>query len=527
MSTHVISSPLTGLLPAHALLHHVIQMALKKECGQRYQAVTDLLEALRGSSSEGLAVTVSPEPEVHSIAVLPFTNLSSDPEQEYFCDGLAEELIDALARLDGLRVVGRTSSFQFRGEGHDLREVGQKLSVRTVLEGSVRKAGNRLRVNAQLIDTDDGYHVWSERYDRELTDVFAVQDDIAAAVLEKLKGQLLGTRDTPRVPSVTSLEAYNLFLQGRHFFEKLTRAELEKAVRCFEGALEIASGYGQAHAGLALARTLQAGLSFAPPRQIMPSAKESALTALRLDDSLAEAHVALGLVSHWYEWDRAAAERHYQRAFELSPGDMYPGNWYALLLLVQGRVDAAVVEIRRVIDRDPLAPFSRFVLGLALVAGRQFDAAIEETKVGLSLQPHYSPLYWPMGWALGALGRYGEAVEVLRPGTLAAPGDPHPLAQLGWALGHAGERDEAAAILRDLEQRRAGEYVSGYMMAISCLGVGDHEKAISWLEQAAEERDCLLDYVYTWPSFDPLRSDGRFAAVLRAMNFPNAGHASA
>ena len=251
------------------------------QTGTTVGTVADLHSELRGVKRALRDGTTAGEQAMPSIAVLPFANMSADPEQEYFCDGLAEELIDALARLDGLRVTARTSAFQFRGKGHDLHEVADKLGVSTILEGSVRKAGNRLRINAQLINASDGFHLWSERYDREMDDIFAVQDAIAHAVVESLKVQLLGDAGASLVRSpADSLEAYNLVLKGHYYVERLTGLALEKGAECFSQALVIEPSNARAHAGLASTRARQASLNFVAPHEVMPGAKEAALKAL-------------------------------------------------------------------------------------------------------------------------------------------------------------------------------------------------------------------------------------------------------
>ena len=306
------SSSLTG----------VIVRSLHKSRSQRYQAIADLLDELGIATAP--AIQAPSQPDVPSIAVLPFANMSADPEQEYFCDGLAEELIDALARLEGLRVVARTSAFQFRGQSPDLRAVGDKLNVKTVLEGSVRKAGNRLRVNAQLINTEDGYHLWSERYDREMIDVFEVQDDIARAVVAKLRVKLLGFADEPLVKRPTdNLEAHDLFMKGRYYASRSTGATLEKALECFTQALAIEPGFAKARAGVAQVQAAKGNLSFARPHDVLPQAKAEALKALEVDELVADAHHALALVFEWYEWNWVEAEREYRRALELDPGDTF------------------------------------------------------------------------------------------------------------------------------------------------------------------------------------------------------------
>ena len=329
LSNAILESEQSSLTGKSSSAQGVITHALHKDRGRRYQAVSDLLGELRKlqSSPDSPTVVAPAQLNVPSIAVLPFANMSADPEQEYFCDGLAEELIDALARLEGLRVVSRTSSFQFRGTGHDLREICDKLTVNTVLEGSVRKVGNRLRINAQLINAEDGYHLWSERYDRTMDDVFAVQDEIAQSVVEKLKVKLLGAADAPLVKRPTdNLEAYNLVLQGRYYTVRATAAALEKGLACFTQALALEPAYAQAQAGIALAHALRAIVSLATPHTVMPDAKEAALKALALDETVADAHFSLGYVLHYYEWDWAGAERAYRRALELNPGDAFAGH---------------------------------------------------------------------------------------------------------------------------------------------------------------------------------------------------------
>ncbi len=518
ISKAILEHPTPMLTGEGAALNGVVGRALSKSESARHQAVTELLGELRSTS--GAETPTTAHPELPSIAVLPFRNMSTDPEQEYFCEGLAEELIDALARLDGLRVAARTSAFQFGGKGHDLSEIGKKLNVRTVLEGSVRKSSNRLRVNAQLINIDDGYHLWSERYDRDMDDVFAVQDEIARAVVDKLKGELLGPQHMAAVRRPTeSLEAYNLFLKGRHHFARYTRGAHEKARVCFARALTVEPRYAHAHAGVALVQARQALLSFAEPRVTMPRAKAAALQALAIDETVAYGHVALAVVLHLYEWDWPGAAREYRRALELNPGETVARSVYAQLLMLQGHADAAMAETRDAAGHDPLSAYSRRRLSNLLWVAGQYDASIAEASAGLELEPGYHPFLWDLGCALMGLGRPDEAVRAFRQATVVAPDDPSSLGFLGWMLGVAGERQEAGAILETLKRRRTEEYFSGWVMAHVCLGLGDHGQAVAWLERAAEERDSMLPLSY-FPSLDPLRADPRFQALLRRLNFP-------
>ena len=422
---------------------------------------------------------------------------------------------------DGEWVVGRTSAFQFSGKGHDLRDIGEKLQVKTILEGSVRRAGDQLRVNAQLINAADGYHLWSERYDRDMDDIFAVQDDIARTVVEKLKVKLLGTADTPLVRKPTdNLEAYNLVLQGRYYYLRATGAALEKSLACFTQALAVEPTYAQAHAGIALVHAIQAIMSLAAPHTVMPEAKEAALKTLVLDETVADAHAALAVVLHFYDWDWAGAEREYRRALELNPGDTFARCAYANLLGTVGRVDESVAEARSAVEHDPVSPACRYTLQQAFVMARRFEEAIAESHAGIELDPSYHFLYMSLGWGLAGLGRHDEAVDAFRQQVIAAAGDPVAQGWLGWALGLAGHRQEALTILGDLEGRRSQEYVGGLLLACVSLGLDEHDQAISWLQEAAEERDGLMALVNTLPVFGPLRSDPRFQDLLRRMNFP-------
>ena len=513
-------APLSG---SSSSAQSVVTRTLRKDRAQRFQSVADVLGDLRSlqSSPDTRSVAAATQAAEPSIAVLPFVNMSADPEQEYFCDGLAEELIDALARLAGLRVVARTSAFAFKGQAKDLRNVGKQLDVKTVLEGSVRKAGNRLRINAQLINVEDGYHLWSERYDREMDDVFAVQDEIARTVVEKLKVKLLGESDVPMVKrSIDNLDAYNLCLKGRYYQWRLTGAALEKGLECFTQALALEPGYAQARAGVAQIQSTRAALSFVRPHDVMPEAKEAALKAIEIDEAVADAHFALAAVLQLYEWNWVQAEREFRRTLELNPADTYARSNLAQLLAKVGRAEDAVAEARHAITLDPLSLHSRYQLSLVLLLARQFEEASAEARAGIELDPNYSWFHQSLGWALAGQGRYDDAVEACRQALSLAPRDPLSQAFLGWEMGRAGRDEEALTILEGLERRRSQEYVGGCLLAYVSVGLGNHDQAIFWLQEAAEDRDGLMTFSSSTLILDPLRSDPRFQALLRRMSFP-------
>ena len=523
LSNAIMDGEPSSLTGASSSAHSVVTKALNKDKAKRYLSVTDLLTELGAlqSGSDAATIATPTKADVPSIAVLPFANMSADPEQEYFCEGLAEELIDALARLEGLRVAARTSAFQFRGRGHDLSEVGAKLKVKTILEGSVRKAGSRLRINAQLINVDDGYHLWSERYDRDMEDVFAVQDEIAHSVVEKLRVKLLGASDEPLVKRPTdNLEAYNLYRQGRYHFLKLAGPAQEKALDYYAQVLALEPAFARAHAGIAHVQLARSGMSLAAPHTVMPMAKDAALKALASDETEAYAHAALGMVLHFYEWDWAGAEREYHRALELNPGDAEVRAIYAMLLAQLGRADESVSEARSAVERDPLSLHNRQLLAQTFIAARRFEEAIAEAQAGIEMDSSYHILYWALTLGFAGLDRRDEAVKTSRQEVIAAPGEPIPQAQLGSALGLVGERQEALAILEDLERRRSESYVGGTLLAWVYLGLGDHDQAFSWLHRAVEERDGQMAWLNVFALYDPLRSDPRFQALLQRMNFP-------
>ena len=410
------------------------------------------------------------------------------------------------ARSRGSAWRPRGSAFFFKGKQVDLREVGQKLQVSSVLEGSVRKAGKRLRVTAELVNAEDGYQLWSERYDRELEDIFDIQDEIARSVVEKLKVKLLGEQQAPVVKRPTdNLEAYNLFLKGRYHLLRITGPSLEKSLECFTQALAVEPTYAQAHALTGMVQGMRAVLIFSAPQQVMPMAKEAALKALALDESVGDGHFALAASLDFYEWKWTEAEREYRRALELNPGDTLARSFYADLLGRLGRADASVAEARHAVEREPLSVFGRHILAIKLYHARRFDDAIIQAFGNIELDPTYYVFHQGLGWALAGLGRHEEAVAALGRALSLTPDDLLTQASVCLESGLAGQRHEAVTISENLDRRRANEYVAGVLMAIACLGLGDREQAMAWLYRAADERDPLLPYLNVWVRLIPPR----------------------
>ena len=491
----------------------VVTRALQKDTGRRYQAVADLLDELAASKTSPVP-TPSP-PQVPSIAVLPFANMSADPDQEYFCDGMAEEIIDALARLQGLRVVARTSAFQFKGKGHDLGEIGEKLRVRHVLEGSVRKAGDRLRINAQLIAIDDGYHLWSERFDRTMDDVFAVQEEIAQAIVTKLRAELVGVSAGPLVKGTApNLEAYHLFLQGRGLS---WRSGFLEGREFFERALAIEPEYAAAHAYLALAIAGPSIHGEVAPRDAIPEARAAAEHALSIDPECAEARLMLASLRMYYDWDWEGAEQEYRRGIERSPGasDLHMG--FADFLAHRRRFDEALTEARLGVELDPVSLQHNRILAAVLFMASRFDESIEQSRRTLELDPHYFPARWHLAQALAALGRHDEAVWTLEQGRADAGGNPPSEGLLGMFLADVGRTDEARAVLDSLKRRRETGYAPAGCVAWVLVGLGEIDDAIAWYERAYQDREALCTLLSEWISADrrPMGADPRFRDLLR------------
>lgn len=465
------------------------------------------------------------EPErPDSVAVLPFVNMSGSAEDEYFCDGMTEELIHALAKVQGLNVAARTSSFAYKGKQEDVREIGRALSVGTVLEGSVRRAGARLRVAVQLVGVEDGYHLWSETFDREMEDVFAIQDEIAEAVVGTLKGRLAEGRSGPLVRRGTrSVSAYEGYLKGRYCWNRRTEEGLRTSITHFREAIDEDPTYVQAYAGLADSYVLLgiAEYGMAPPDEVMPRAKAAARKALEIDSGSAEAQTTLAHVTYAYDWEWEEADRAFRRAIELDPEYAFSHHWYALFLSAMGRHDEAVAEELRAREMEPLSLIINKNVGTILFYAGRLDEALTEYRKALELEPTFTRTHYYYGLALEATGELEEALNEFRIAVDSDPTNTVLRASLGHALGLAGEVREAEAALRGLERMaEEGRYVPALNRAMVLLGMQRHDEALAWLERALEERSSWLVSARVDPTFDSVRDHPRFQELLERVGLP-------
>jgi serine/threonine-protein kinase len=470
----------------------------------------------QGEESARVTDPVPAEDPRPSVAVLPLVNLSPDRANEYFSDGMTEELITALGKVEGLRVAARTSAFAFKGKEADVREIGAKLNVGTVLEGSVRREGRRLRLSAQLVSTKDGYHLWSEEYDRELADVFAVQDDLARAIVGALRVTLQRPGGGTLVKEGTSdLEAHDLYLQGRFHWNRRTYEAMPEAVRYFERAIARDSDYGDAYAGLAEAYVLLPIYGASSAAYAYPRARAAAVRALALDSTLGNAHAALGVVREVYEYDWAGAERELRRAIALDPGYATAHQWYAEYLSVVGRDAEARQEADRAVALDPLSPIVRVDQALTLARGRHLVEATAVLRRVVETNPDFVAARNQLGWVYLGAGRLPEAVAELETAVRMSNGRSGT-GRLAYAYGRTGRTDSALAMTRVLNERFRRESVFPYSVAIGYAGVGDRASALEWLEQAVDEHDPNVAlYLRIDPLLDSLRDDPRFQRLLR------------
>jgi len=500
----------------------IIHKCLQKDPRDRYQDAAALIEALGSVRQQDLPPSpakAAAGPRHPSTAVLPFVDMSPQKDQEYFCDGIAEELINALTHIRDLRVVARTSAFAFKGKNIDVREIGKTLNVDTVLEGSIRKAGTRLRVTAQLISIEDGYHLWSEKFDREMEDIFAIQDEISTAIVDNLKVKLLADEKSAiKKRHTDNPEAYNLYLKGLYFVNKPSAEALHKALDCFSTAISIDPDFALAYAGTAYAYSSFGVLAFSQPADVYPKAKTALKRALELDDQLAEAHAEAALIAFYYDYDWAAAEDSFRRTFALNPGNALWHAAYAWHCLARGRFDQAAREIKLAQTLDPLLPLLyAFSIGIHDNIGRP-DEAIEEFRRAVELDPNMGLAYFHVGIVYSRKKLMDKAILAFQKSMELAAYSGWAECNLGIVYLSAGQREKAEGILEELLQKKNTTYVSSFCIAMLWAALGNFDKAFEYMDKAIEERDSIMPLVHLYADIGDLRSDPRFGILLKKMN---------
>ncbi len=520
MSRHVTETPrpLRAARPETPTgVERAVARALAKDPADRFPSVAAFTAALAAEApSEG----VHPLPQ-RCIAVLPFVNASPDPENEYLSDGITDELIDALAKVDGLRVASRTSVFALKNKPQDVRALGALLGASEVLEGTVRKAGDRLRITAHLSSADDGRLLWSERYDRRLDDVFAIQDEIARTIVDTLRATSVLQLASPLPRRYTAdIEAYGLYLRGRHAWDKRTQEGVVEAIRWFERAIAEDPSYALAYTGIADSYALLMDYRSVPVAEGFAKAKEFARKALALDDRLAEAHASLAWAQFIYDWDWEAAAREFARAIELQPRYAVAHQWYSFLLTAQGRFDEALVEAHTAQELDPASVSVRRGLGWQYFYARRYDRARYHILRAIAMNPQAEESYRVLGLILVQMDLHAEAERAFRD-ALGLPGaGAYSQAQLGYALALGGKVDEARRLLAEITERARTEYVSPAAFATLHIGLGERALALDWAEKAMGDRRGWLVYFRVNPVLDPLRMEPRFAALVARLGLP-------
>ena len=519
MAQHVTERPrpVRGLRPEVPLtVERALAHALEKDPDQRFASTAEFVAAL--VAPDGSAI-LSPT-ATRSIAVLPFVNASPDAENEYLSDGITDELIDALAKISGLRVSSRTSAFALKGKSLDVRAVGALLGASVVLEGTVRKAGDRLRITAQLTSTDDGRLLWSQRYDRQLVDVFTIQDEIAGTIVSTLRATMF-TDLSEHVPRryTENIQAYGLYLKGRYAWGKRTKEGVDEAVGFFEQAITADPNYAPAYAGLADSYALDVDYRAIPVADSYARAKEYARKALALDETVPSAHASLAWTLFIYDWDWEGAEREFRRAIELNPRYASAHHWFAFLLCSRGQHDAALLEAHTALELDPASVSIRRAVGWLYHYARRYESAHDHLARAIEMNPTAVETYRILAQNFAIRGRLEEAERIFRETLLLPAAGAYTKAGLGWVLGRAGKRAEAEKLLAELEVAAREGYVSPVPFSMLHIGLGNVDRALDWAERAYDERRGWLAYFKVNPMLDPLRNESRFKSLLGKMRW--------
>jgi len=508
----------TGVPPE---LERIVGKCLAKKADERYQTAADLIADLtalrrREESGESARPSAEAKDEQPSIAVLPFENRGRGDEDEYFSDGISEDITSALGKVEGLQVTPRSMAFQFKGKRPLPEEVGRTLNVKHVLEGTVRRSGNRVRINVELIAIDGQYQVWSERYDRVMEDIFEVQDDISQSIVEQLRVTLVAAKKGAVAKRYTeNVQAYNLCLQGRYYWYKRTAETLHKAIGCYERALAEDPEYALAYSGMADCYTSLGLYGVLPSNEAGPKAEAAARKALEIDADLAAAHVSIGAVEALHHWNWEAGERAFQRAIELDPSYPLAHMWYALWVLTPlCRLDEVISESSRAAELDPVTPLVNAVPPAALFFQRKHDRAIVGLQKTLELDPNHFVTHLFLGLVYLHRGDHTKAIAALKRGNMPSIREGH----LGYAYAVSGETDKAREMIAALQGGSQPEHLAPYHLGVIHLGLGEKGKALEHLSEACELRSPHLLWLPVFAEFDSVRNDPRFQAILRRMN---------
>jgi eukaryotic-like serine/threonine-protein kinase len=524
--------PLRTLKPAlPRSLEVIIDKALEKDPDRRYRSASEILRDLRAVEASTVPSVNRAEPSTErslpsSIVVLPFVDMSPGKDQEYFCHGIAEEIINALTRVEGMHVISRTSAFAFQGKDLEVTEIGRKLQVGTVLEGSVRKAGDRVRITAQLVNADNGYQIWSKRFERELSDVFAIQDEIAAGILAEFR---IRSDAAPPEHASLNVPAHDAYLKGMYALNKWTDAAVRHAIVDFNAAIAQDAGFAPAYAALAEAHVwLYSSVGILPARETVPYAREAVDRALALEPSLAHAHKVRGLIAMNHDWDRSGAEHALTRALQLGPGSASTHLWNAWrFALLERRHDLALIALGEAERLDPLDLQVKTQIGYVHHFRHDLDRAMAQFEKVVALEPSFAFAHYALGDACAARGQYERAIKEFNTAIELGGRSVNHVGVLGYVYARSGNRDRAIEHLQELDARAAEGYVSPMWFALVHLGLSDRESVFHWLNRAFEERDGSLILVTAAVEFDPLREDARFKTLLDRMGVGRLASSSA